>query len=174
MLLISHPSLRDPNFLHSVIYLSTADAESGAFGVIINRPTGQKVGDILSSSDELEKVSHVPVFLGGPVATDQLIFVAFTWNPAAEQLECAHHLNPADLGDLLHDPLTELRAYIGYAGWGKGQLEREVAQGAWLLQTPLENTLAEGNSGTLWRDVVSSFGPKFQLMAEAPENPSLN
>lgn len=174
MLLIAHPDLRDPNFARSVSYLVSSNAEEGSFGLIMNRPTGQTVGDIVTEQSVLGGLEAVPVYLGGPVSADQLLFAAFSWDSARRKLECVHHAGPAKMEELIHQPNTVVRAFIGYAGWSKGQLEREMTHGGWLLANPVEGLLQDAPTEDLWKELVSGFGPRYRIIAEAPDDPTLN
>jgi putative transcriptional regulator len=172
-LLVAHPGLLDPNFRRSVIFLSSHDPQDGSFGLVLNRPAGRTVSDLLPEK-ELGNLAHVPVFLGGPVSTDQLIFATFRWRGKDQAIECRHHLVIEDAQEAAKDDWTTIRAFVGYAGWGKGQLESELAQQAWLMQKPEPGMLDLEKCPTLWREITSEFGPWFKLVAEAPEDPSLN
>src|SRR3954470_11460574 len=79
-MLIAHPGLMDPNFRRSVLLISTHEAEEGAFGLILNRPSGQTVAELLPNHEDLREIGSIPVLLGGPVARDQLIFASFIWH----------------------------------------------------------------------------------------------
>jgi putative transcriptional regulator len=173
-LLIAHPGLRDPNFFRTVLFISQSDPAEGAFGLILNRPSGRVVADLLPDRDDLGPLGQLPVFLGGPVGRDQLIFAAFEWDNLTQTLECRHHVALGEAIELLHAEQAVVRPYIGYAGWGKGQLEGELALHSWFLKAPEPNTLDLENVENLWRNLVASFGPKYRLIADAPENPSLN
>ena len=172
-LLIAHPSLLDPNFRKGVIFLSAHDAEEGSFGIMLNRPAGRTVSEVLPGK-ELGPLGAVPLCLGGPVATDQLIFADFRWNADEKRFDCRHHLGLEEAQESAEIDPHGIRAFVGYAGWSKGQLEAELAQHAWLVKRPERDLLNPQRSPTLWRDVLKSFGPWFQLVGEAPENPSLN
>ena len=74
-LLIAHPSLLDPNFRRSVVYITAHTAEEGTHGIIINRPTENTVADLLPAG-EIGELANLPVFVGGPVGQDQLTFAA--------------------------------------------------------------------------------------------------
>jgi putative transcriptional regulator len=172
-LLIAHPTLLDPNFRKSVLFLSTNDAQEGSFGLALNRPAGRTVGELLPEKS-LGSPNHVPVFVGGPVAMDQLVFASFKWHPETRVMECQHHLAIDEAKEAAHDDQKIVRAFIGYAGWTKGQLEGELAQRAWLVQKPDPTVLELERCPMLWRDLTSSFGPWFRLVAEAPEDLSRN
>ena len=95
-LLIAHPGLLDPNFRRTVLFISTHDLEEGAFGLVLNRPSGQTVAELLPNHEDLKEIGSVPVLLGGPVARDQLIFASFIWHSDGERMECRHHLSVED------------------------------------------------------------------------------
>src|ERR1700758_2472955 len=78
-LLVAHPSLLDPNFRRTVLYISAHDPEDGAIGVIINRPLDKNVADLVSEAPP-ENLADVPVFFGGPVGNNQLMLAAFEWH----------------------------------------------------------------------------------------------
>jgi putative transcriptional regulator len=163
----------DPNFRRSVIFLSAHSAEEGAFGLVLNRPAGRTVGDLLPEQ-EMGTLSKIPVFIGGPVSADQLTFASFVWKSEANTLECHHHIGLEEAQALLSNDNATIRAFVGYAGWSKGQLEGEIAQKAWMLKKPEEDTLDLERTPNLWREITRTFGPWFKLVAEAPEDPSIN
>jgi putative transcriptional regulator len=172
-LLIAHPGLLDPNFRKSVLFLSTNDPDEGSFGVVLNRPAGRTVADLLPKQ-HLGNLGNVPVLVGGPVSADQLLFAAFHWDSDEERMECRHHLMLDDAREAADAKQMIVRAFVGYAGWSKGQLESELAQRAWLVGKPSRDALRLSRSATLWRDTISGFGPWFRLVAEAPEDISRN
>ena len=172
-LLIAHPSLLDPNFCKTVLFLSTNDAEEGSFGVVLNRPAGRTVADVLPDQ-KLGPLGKIPVLIGGPVSSDQLIFASFRWHPVNQRMECRHHLVIEEAHAALEAEHTVVRAFIGYAGWSKGQLEGELAQHAWLVMKPDREILRINRTATIWRETLGTFGPWFRLVAEAPDDPSRN
>src|SRR3954465_14412829 len=77
-LLVAHPNMLDPNFRRSVLFISAHDPEDGALGVILNRPLHKHVGDLVTD-EAPAALSEVPVYLGGPVGKDQLMFAVLEW-----------------------------------------------------------------------------------------------
>lgn len=172
-LLIAHPGLLDPNFRRSVLFISANDPLEGSFGLIINRPANRTVGELLPDR-EFGALGRIPVFLGGPVATDQLVFAAFRWHEETERMECRPHLVIDEAEQMVQDESSVVRAYVGYAGWSKGQLEGELAQRTWLVRAASRDILDQERCPNLWREITSTFGPWFQLLAEAPDKTSQN
>jgi putative transcriptional regulator len=172
-LLLAHPNLLDPNFQRSVIYVSECSSDQGAFGLILNRPSGKLIGDVIERP--LGLLSTMPICLGGPVQAQQMIFASFVWEPGPRRVQCRHHISIEEAQVLAGQPRTTVRAYVGYAGWSPGQLESELRQKTWLVHPANMEGLFEWEAvPTLWRRITRTFGPWFDLMAAAPENPERN
>ena len=171
-LLVAHPSMLDPNFRRSVLFISSHDESDGAVGVIINRPLDKHVSELVTEPPP-EALADVPVFLGGPVGTNQLMFAAFDWN-GQNSLSLNHHVNLEQAHELAEHNRSAIRAFVGYAGWTAGQLENELRQNAWVLQKPNRTALAPERLPRLWFDIMRSLGPWFKMLAAAPDDPSLN
>jgi putative transcriptional regulator len=169
-LLIAHPNLMDPNFRRSVLIISSSDPHEGSFGLIVNRATEKTVGDLLPEH-ELGALGDLPVFVGGPVGRDQLTFAVFQWVEGS--LRVRTHLLLDEARELAEGP-GMVRAFLGYAGWSKGQLEAELEQKAWLVQKPDEEILDIARCVDLWPTIMREQGPWFRLLAAAPDDPSLN
>ncbi|MDP9292140.1 MAG: YqgE/AlgH family protein [Verrucomicrobiota bacterium] len=172
-LLIAHPNLLDPNFRRTVLLIAANDSDEGSFGFVLNRPTGKTVRDFIDA-DELGPLSDLPVYIGGPVGVEQLTFASIAWTGAEEGIECDPNLSIEDAREMAIVRAGELRAFIGYAGWGKGQLEAELAQKAWMLQRAEEQFLAAHEAEEMWRASLRKIGPWFRLLAAAPDDPSRN
>ncbi len=89
-LLIAHPNMLDPNFRRTVLFISAHDPNEGALGVIINRPLDRQVADLVTETPPAS-LAEVPVFLGGPVGKNQLMFAAFEWQKG-EGLKLNHNV----------------------------------------------------------------------------------
>lgn len=171
-LLLAAPSMRDPNFKRTVIFMAAHTSEEGAFGYILNRPLEQNVGDLLPDQD-LGALGRVPVYIGGPVSTDKLAFASLHWNRKMSTLRCQTHLSVADA---LHEISLghEVRGFVGYAGWSGGQLEGELKKRSWITAPARKVILTEEQPTHLWTAILEEMGPLYTLMAHAPENVSLN
>lgn len=135
-LLVALPSLTDPNFARTVVLVLAHDADDGALGVVLNRPTDTDVAEPLPQWAPLAAKRGV-VFQGGPVGATAAIGVARGTGVAGNGwAPVAGHLGTVDLGLDPHElpgPVDAVRVFSGYAGWGPGQLEAEVGEGAWLV-----------------------------------------
>lgn len=171
-LLVAHPSLHDPNFRRSVLFISAHDATEGAVGVIINRPLDKQVSELVAEPAP-GALADVPVFLGGPVGTNQLMFAAFAW-AGRNSLSLNQNVALEDAHQLAEKDQSAVRAFVGYAGWTAGQLESELQQNAWVLQKPDRAALKPERLPRLWFEIMRNLGPWFKLLSAAPDDPSLN
>ncbi len=172
-LLVAHPNMLDPNFRRTVLFISEHDPGEGALGVIINRPLERQVADLVTEAPPAG-LAEVPVFLGGPVGKNQLMFAAFEWHQS-KGLKLNHNVGLEEASDAV-DPkkVITVCAFVGYAGWGAGQLESEMNQKAWLLQKANPSVLKLDRLPNLWFEIMRGLGPWYKMLAAAPDDPSLN
>jgi putative transcriptional regulator len=172
-LLVAHPSMLDPNFRRTVLFISEHDPVEGALGVIINRPLDRQVADLVTETPPAD-LAEVPVFLGGPVGKNQLMFAAFEWHQSGG-LKLNHKVGSKETSDAIDQTkIITVCAFVGYAGWGAGQLESEMKQKAWLLQKANPSVLKLDRLPNLWFDIMRGLGPWYKMLAAAPDDPSLN
>jgi putative transcriptional regulator len=171
-LLVAHPNMHDPNFRRSVLFVSAHDPGDGALGVIINRPLDKQVADLVTETPP-DGLGDVPVFLGGPVGKNHLMFAAFEWQDG-HGLKINHNVGLEEATSRADSDPASIRAFVGYAGWGAGQLEAEMKEKAWLLQKPSEATLKPDRLRNLWFEIMRGLGPWYKMLAAAPDDPSLN
>lgn len=176
ILLISDPFLKDPNFLRSVVLVCEHHAE-GSFGFVLNKLYDQPLGDVVS---ELEDFSF-PLFYGGPVQMDTIHFLhkrpdllddgieiidGIYWGG---QFEDAVRLIKG--GDLTE---KDIRFYLGYSGWGQGQLEDELRTKSWITRDGNKQLVFHSKAEHLWKDAIKSLGGEYAQMANYPIDPQLN
>ncbi len=142
-LLIAMPDLLDPNFHRTVVLLVYHD-EQGTVGMVLNRPTEVRASELCESLGvDWNGAGEQVVHWGGPVQpnTGWVVGETDALARAPEALSLAEHLHFAGSLDALRavaqEPSRDLRLFLGYAGWGPGQLEMELAQGAWVV-APLD------------------------------------
>ena len=144
-LLVAHPNMLDPNFRRAVLFISAHDPDDGAIGVIINRPLDKSVADLVSETPP-QNLVDVPVFFGGPVGNNQLMLAAFEWHKGEGLKLNQHSLNQEEPVAGVADGAPSVFAFLGYAGWGAGQLEAEMKQKAWIVQKPSRGALKSSGS----------------------------
>jgi putative transcriptional regulator len=182
-LLVATPSLADPNFDRAVVLLLDHDAE-GSLGVVLNRPTPVGVGDVLLPWAPLAGVPQV-VFQGGPVSLDSALGLAVVPGEArggedADPLGWRRVYGAIGLVDLEAPPellaaeLGSLRIFAGYSGWGPGQLEKELVEGAWYVIESEPGDVSSPDPARLWRSVLRRQRNELAMVATYPDDPSLN
>ncbi|MET7637646.1 YqgE/AlgH family protein [Streptomyces sp. NPDC005438] len=181
-LLVATPALADPNFARAVVLLLDHD-EEGSLGVVLNRPTPVNVQDILEPWAALAGEPGV-VFQGGPVSLESALGVAVVPSGGGEpdsgplgwrRVSGAIGLIDLDAPPaLLAGELGSLRIFAGYAGWGAGQLEDEVEEGAWYVVDVEPGDVSCPAPQLLWRSVLRRQRSELALVATYPDDPSLN
>lgn len=180
-LLVATPALADPNFDRAVVLLLDHD-EEGSLGVVLNRPTPVGVGDILAAWAGLAGEPGV-VFQGGPVSLDSALGVAvIPGGASAERAPLGWRRVHGAIGlvdleappELLASALGSLRIFAGYAGWGPGQLENELGDGAWYVVESEPGDVSSPAPERLWREVLRRQRSELAMVATYPDDPSLN
>jgi putative transcriptional regulator len=176
-LLVASPSLADPNFSRTVV-LMLEHTDDGAAGVVLNRPTDTEVRDALPDWAEVAAEPGV-VYVGGPVQQDGVICLGRVVPNSAPEgfVELADRVGSLDLEQdaaLIVPDVEALRVFAGYAGWGAGQLEGELAEEAWLVLDALPGDLFTPDPSHLWRAVLRRQPGKLQMLANYPPHPSFN
>lgn len=145
--LIAMPTLADPNFHRTVTYMCHHD-EGGAMGIVINRPLELSLGEVLGHMD-IEStnpdVNAIQVLQGGPVQTERGFVIHELSGKWDSVLEVSDEIGVATSRDILNaiakgEGPAQAVVALGYAGWGAGQLEQEVADNAW-LSTPIDKSI---------------------------------
>jgi putative transcriptional regulator len=181
-LLVATPVLTDPNFDRAVV-LILDDDEDGSLGVVLNKPTPVEVGDILEPWAAHAGEPGV-VFHGGPVSLDAALGVAVVPGGAARAgsgplgwRRVHGSIGLVDLEtppQLLAPELGSLRIFAGYAGWGPGQLQDELEEGAWYVVDSEPGDVSSPVPEKLWRSVLRRQRSELALVATYPDDPSLN
>jgi putative transcriptional regulator len=171
-LLLADPSLRDGIFDRSVILLTEHLSAEGAYGLILNHPTGKTVGDFLLG-DDFTPLRQLAVHTGGPVAMDQLTFSSFWWSKKLG-LRWAIRISAEQAMAHAHRPGRIVRAFIGYSGWTAGQLENELRRNSWVATRPQPDLLGCVHDRALWAELLRQLSPLHRILAEAPDDPTLN
>jgi putative transcriptional regulator len=176
-LLIAAPSLVDPNFARAVV-LVAEHGEDGAMGLVLNRPTEVVVADAVPMLADLvdeDDDAGAVVFEGGPVQPHAVVALAEFDDPAEAAVVAFGRIgflradaDPDEVG------LGRARVFAGYAGWGPGQLEGELAQESWILEPAQETDVFGQAPADLWRQVLRRKGGAFAMLAFLPDDPAMN
>jgi putative transcriptional regulator len=176
-LLAAEPFLDDPNFERSIVLITDHKDDEGSIGFVINKPLDIHLDDIVLGFPSL----NTSVFHGGPVQQDNLYFIH-----RKGDLIPGSQLIKDDLywgGDL--EPLKEMikcklltandiRFFLGYSGWGLGQLSAEIEEKSWLVLEHSDLNIFENKADELWKNLLLELGGTYSLWANSPVDPSLN
>jgi len=180
-LLIASATLLDPNFARCVLLILESN-EDGSLGVILNQPSETPVSEVL---DQWRDVVNPPgvFFRGGPVELNAALALGFLGDsvavdeapPGWRQLTGSLGLIDLDTSpDDFLGRLSALRIYAGYAGWGAGQLDAEIAEGSWHVVPAQRSDLFSTTPDRLWREILRRQPPPLSMLATLPEDASLN
>ena len=173
-LLIAGPALLDPNFWRTVVLVGE-HSEEGALGLVLNRSSETAVEEALPEltllADDLGTV-HV----GGPVQPSAVVVLAdFVDADDAQSLVVdsvgflPSEVDPGAIGEL-----RRARVYVGYAGWGPGQLDDELSEGSWIVEPAQPEDVFTNDPEGLWGTVLRRKGGPYGVLASMPPDPSLN
>lgn len=173
-LLIAAPSLLDPNFRRSVVLIGHHD-EEGAVGVLLDRISEHEVAEAAPPLAPLVRDGE-RLFIGGPVQPEAAVVLADFEHPENAEVIAFGSIGflPQETDAAALGPLRRARVFAGYAGWGPGQLEVELSQESWLLEAAMPADVFTDDPEHLWSAVVRRKGPRYELMATMPVDPSLN
>jgi putative transcriptional regulator len=176
-LLVATPQLMDPNFARTLVLL-IQHSQEGALGVVINRPLGKSIQELWREVGSSPCHSRQPVYLGGPVPGP--LMSLHTRPNLAEAEPVPGVFFAAKKQHLDELVLTEEPAYkvfVGHAGWGAGQLENELQQGAWrTLAAAAEHVFStdEGLWETVFRQLGQAMLKSILNIQELPPDPTVN
>jgi putative transcriptional regulator len=176
-LLLDGGSLRGLFFHRSVVLICEHNAE-GAFGLVLNRAAGSKVGEVLVA-DLPDALRESPLFLGGPVQPTALSFLhSDSFLPDANvfpNLNLGHSLDDLlEVGESF-SPVKKVKLFAGYAGWSPGQLEDEMKRKSWLTFPASLELVFDTPPDQLWQKIIKTKGGwRNKLLAQMPDDLSLN
>lgn len=175
-LLISEPFLNDPNFLRSVVLL-VEHGSSGTIGFVMNQKSELSMEDV---SEDFVNIDF-PVYVGGPVDHRSIHFVHTLGDRIANTTPIGGDLYwGGDFDQVLE--LTrlglikahEIRYFIGYSGWGGGQLAEECRAKTWIVLEMPQTPLLSIDTQDMWREILKSKGGKFKEISNYPVDPRMN
>jgi putative transcriptional regulator len=171
-ILVAARKLKDPNFAQTVV-LIVAYTEEGTIGLVLNRPGDIPVSELLAGVKDARSRKD-SAFSGGPVEPKSVLALmrARTGPKGAQRV--AGDIWAIQDQDLLADALSAhagsdaLRFYVGYAGWGPGQLEEEMEGGAWRVIRGSADTVFDAKPDSLWERVVRNLDVTFARLSLQP------
>jgi putative transcriptional regulator len=173
-LLIAGPTLWDPNFRRTVVLIGHHDDE-GAVGVVLNRPLEATVAEAVPPLSPLVPAGE-PLFQGGPVQPEAAVVLADFQDPDRAGILALDTIGflPEEVDADGIEGLRRARVFAGYAGWGAGQLEAEMADSSWHATPAHPGDVFASDPDRLWASAVGRLGPAFRLLRTMPLDPQLN
>lgn len=173
-LLISSGGLFDPNFRHTVVLVGEHNAD-GALGIVLNRALNVTVQEAVPVLGALVPTGE-PLYRGGPVEPTSPVLLAEFTHP-----ELADVLVFGSVGFLVGEipadvrpGMVRARVFVGYSGWGPGQLEAEMAADSWIIEPAREEDVFNDAPELLWSRVLERKGPEYRRLSRMPFDPSMN
>ena len=171
-ILIAAPKLLDPNF-HQTVLLMVQHGQEGAMGLVLNRPTQTSLRQAWEEVEEGECSKEGVIYQGGPC--EGPLMLLHTHEPAGE-IEIGGGVCFSAESDhvrwLVEGDGGPIKAFVGYAGWSPGQLEGEIAEGAWLVAQGEPEELLEIDP--VWDDLIRRIMPGMIEVKIVPKDPSMN
>ncbi len=176
-LLISEPALRDFYFGKSVVLLVEHSKEDGTFGLIINKPVHLKLNEVVKDFPNID----FPLYLGGPVHPERLFYLHTLGDQIPGSIQVFDNLywggdikKLMELIDLKLVGPSQVKFFIGYAGWEPGQLDREMGENSWIVTQGTLNCILADNPENLWGSTLKKMGNDYAIWANFPSDPILN
>jgi putative transcriptional regulator len=161
-LLVSMPQLQDPNFARAVVLLCDF-APEGAFGLVVNRPTEMPASGMVKLEPAVIGANALPLCIGGPVEPERGWILLADPPPQTDYRTICEGVylstSPVLLRHVLSTtPAPRARVLAGYAGWGPGQLDEELAQSAWLIGSVDTDLLFDVAPSEMWETAIRRLG----------------
>lgn len=175
-LLIASPRLSDPNFIRTVV-LMVQHGDEGALGLVLNRPLETTVADVCEKLIEGPCRADGPLLQGGPCEGPLMVLHAHQARSDLEVVSGVHFTTDREKIEWLlgNAEADEVRCFVGYAGWGAGQLEAELETGSWLCFAGQAQHVF-GPNDRLWSKLTTSLVAGEGLLEpdDVPDDPSMN
>jgi putative transcriptional regulator len=162
-LLLSMPQLQDPNFTRTVVLLCDY-TEEGAFGLVLNRPTDMPATSMVKLEPPIVDGNELPLGIGGPVEPERGWILTHVPPEDAEYREIQEGLYLSTSPYLLRRVLStspapeRVRVLAGYAGWGPGQLDAELAHSSWLMGEVDLDIVFDVAATAMWDTAIRRLG----------------
>jgi putative transcriptional regulator len=164
-LLVATDVVQGQLFANTVVLLLHSD-ETGAFGLVVNRPTDVQPREVLGEDDAIADYRGT-LFWGGPVQMDSLRALLLTDSPPGEAEQISESVYLVSYEDAIEAgpaDTSRLRLFIGYAGWAPGQLENELARGSWRVLPASSELIFAEDPRTLWNRLAPTHEQRAALL----------
>jgi putative transcriptional regulator len=175
-ILVARPLLNDGDFKRTVVLLAEHN-EQGSLGFVLNKPMHLHLKDVLPGMEDFK----IPVYYGGPIAQNQLFYVHTIGKEISNSVHIQNNYywsgSFLEITDKLKsgklDP-SQIKFFIGYSGWGAGQLAEELEDKAWGLLDSYTTEFLNKHPDDIWPEQVTRLGANYKVFADIAQEPSLN
>lgn len=176
ILLIADPFLKDPNFLRTVVLLCEHTAE-GSFGFVLNKQIDNTLDELLNGFDGFK----FPVYYGGPVQTDTIHFIHQYPDLIPDAYKISDDIywggNFETVAELIKNDVIhadKIKFFLGYSGWGTGQLGEEMQEKSWLTVATTKKLTFNTAPAEVWKSSLKQLGGDYEMLVNFPIDPQLN
>lgn len=173
-ILLAEPFMKDPHFKRTAVLLCEHN-EEGSFGLVLNRKLEFKVDDVLPEFPQPD----IELYYGGPVSPDTLHFIHSCGDLIEGSVQLRENLywsgNFEQIKLMLETKSVSsdrFRFFVGYSGWGAGQLEEEMGSNSWIISRNYGDIFVSDDE--LWKSILQNMGGEYKFVSTFPEDPQLN
>lgn len=178
-ILLSEPLMAEPFFSRAAILILDREGNGGHLGLTLNRELDATLADAFTDWKNAERL---PLFCGGPVEPDRL----FMLHRLGDEVDSSAEVLPGLYAGADIEKVREyiesgkptdglIRFFVGYSGWGQGQLTSEIMRNSWaVLRNPDPTDILTGAEDAYWRRDVKQLGPDFRSWLVVPQHPQMN
>ncbi|HCW05850.1 MAG TPA: hypothetical protein DGG95_00600 [Cytophagales bacterium] len=175
-MLISEPYLADPNFERTIIFICEHNHE-GTVGFVLNKPSLSRISELISELPDCD----CPVGIGGPVQQDTLHYIHRCETIANAVEVCDGIYWGGDFEEIIEKisaqqiDINDIKFFLGYSGWSQGQLEDELKQNSWIVNSNINSEIIfQTEPDQMWKKTLREMGGRFSMYANYPVDPSMN
>ncbi|MEG1574802.1 MAG: YqgE/AlgH family protein [Bacteroidales bacterium] len=177
-ILVANPIIEETYFNRSVICLIENDDKNGAMGLVLNKPMPFTLNSVF---DKFNKLPDIPVYCGGPIGNDRLLYLHNLGGMIADSLYISDGISVG--GDILslisyisagNKVDGYIKFFLGYSGWNSEQLQMEIKTQSWGVGTSCKKDLLTADGEPFWRRSVENLGEGYSPWLKFPYSPMLN
>jgi putative transcriptional regulator len=177
-ILIAEPFLQDAYFQRAVVLL-VDHGLNGSMGFVLNKKTDLVINDFFP---DLEKLSDIPIYLGGPIRFSRLFFIHTLGEeliPGSTKITEGLYFDgnfEAIKQYIIHENSVagKVKFFLGYSGWTKDQLGCEIEEDAWIVSRSLSSHIMSAKDESFWRHSLEVLGKKYKTWINFPKDPYMN
>ncbi len=176
-ILLAEPFMIDLNFKRAAVLVCDNTEEGGSVGFVLNKPLDMSIDQLVTGIENFP----CEVYFGGPVQTDTIHYIHNLGTKIKGSTKIADGIYWGGDFEVLKLMIAEgmielnnIRFFVGYTGWGEGQLEEEMKLGSWVVANLRASYVFKSKPEKLWEKILKSKGDVFTVIAQMPDEVTLN